>query len=55
MEQIQREMAEAKERRENGDDDEPSGEINNEDDPYSANAQAEFEWGDNDDDEDEDE
>ena len=50
MEQIQREMAEAKERRENGEDDE----INNEDDPYSANAEAEFEWGDNDDD-DEDE
>jgi len=46
MEQIQREMAEEKERRENGEEDV------DEEDPY-ANTQSEFEWGDDDDEEEE--
>ena len=51
MEQIQREMAEAKERRENGEE-EPV--ETDDDDPYANTQHAEFEWGDDDDEEEDD-
>jgi len=51
MEQIQREMAEAKERRENGEE-EPV--ETDDDDPYANTQHAEFEWGDDDEEEEDD-
>ena len=51
MEQIQREMAEAKERRENGEE-EPV--ETDDDDPYANTQHAEFEWGDDEEEEEDD-